>query len=151
VLIVYFDVCCYNRPFDDSLDDRIELEANAIISIMYRCKQGNWEICSSEIVDVEVSNIKDEYKKDKVKMLVSVKDTQIKVCEDIVSRAYELQELGIKPYDSLHISCAEYGNADIFFTTDDKLIKKCKFINTRVKVCNPVTWLMEVTEDEGSY
>ena len=34
---VYFDVCCYNRPFDDCLDDRIELEANAIISIMYRC------------------------------------------------------------------------------------------------------------------
>ena len=47
---VYFDVCCYNRPFDDCLDDRIELEANAIISIMYRCKQYNWEIVGSVLM-----------------------------------------------------------------------------------------------------
>ncbi len=151
MLKVYFDVCCYNRPFDDCLHDRIELEANAIISIMYRCIQNKWEIISSDIVDVEVVNIKDEYKKDKVKMLTLVENVHIKVCKNIIRRAYELKEFGIKAYDSLHISCAEYGNADVFFTTDDKLIKKCKSIDTKVKVYNPVKWLMEVTEDEGNY
>ena len=67
---VYFEVCCYNRPFDDCLDDRIELEANAIISIMYRCKQLKWTIVSSDIVDIEVENMKDDFKKSKEKDII---------------------------------------------------------------------------------
>ncbi|MDQ2085741.1 hypothetical protein RBH29_04740 [Herbivorax sp. ANBcel31] len=34
---IYLDVCCYNRPYDDNLDDRIEIESNAILSILNRC------------------------------------------------------------------------------------------------------------------
>ncbi len=146
---VYFDVCCYNRPFDDCLDDRIELEANAIISIIYRCKHLKWIIVSSDVIDVEVSNIKNDYKRSKVKNLTSIKDFQVEVNESIVKRAYELEQYGIKAYDSLHLSCAEHEGVDLFFTTDDKLLKKCNIVESSLKVKNPVTWLMEVTEHEG--
>ena len=53
------------------------------------------------------------------------------------------QELGIKAYDALHIASAEEGKADIFLSTDDKIIKASKR-NTeaiKVEIENPLIWL----------
>jgi len=40
------------------------------------------------------------------------------------SRAKELNEMGFKSFDALHIACAERGRADVLLTTDDHLLKK---------------------------
>ena len=58
--------------------------------------------------------------------------------------------MGFKPFDALHLACAESGNADVFLTTDDRLIKRSKrFISElRVRVENPLSWLLEVIENE---
>lgn len=47
----------------------------------------------------------------------------ISLNENILKRGYEIQKIGIKLYDALHIASAEYGKAKIFLTTDDKLLK----------------------------
>jgi hypothetical protein len=46
----------------------------------------------------------------------------------------------------MHIACAEYGNVDIFLTTDDEIIKKFNKNDGafKVKIRNPLTWLAEV-------
>lgn len=31
---IYLDVCCLNRPFDDQTQDRIHLEAEAVLTIL---------------------------------------------------------------------------------------------------------------------
>lgn len=71
----------------------------------------------------------------------------VTVEQDIYNRAKEIQQqLGIKAYDALHIACAEKGGADVFLSTDDKLIKasnrKKKAI--KIQVENPLKWLQEV-------
>ena len=45
----------------------------------------------------------------------------------------------------MHIACAESGNADIFLTTDDKLLKLANRIKDKlnVHVANPLFWLTE--------
>ena len=51
----------------------------------------------------------------------------------------------IPVYVILHIACAEKGEAAVFLTTDDSLLRKAaknKGI-LKVKVENPVKWLME--------
>jgi hypothetical protein len=35
---VYLDVCCLNRPLDDSSQDRIRLEAEAVLLIYRKCR-----------------------------------------------------------------------------------------------------------------
>jgi len=75
-----------------------------------------------------------------------LQQTYIAVDEDIERRALELENLGFKSFDSLHIACAERGDADVLLTTDDDLLRKAlqnKDI-LKVKVENPVQWLMEV-------
>jgi len=62
----------------------------------------------------------------------------------IVARAKELAKFNIKPYDALHLASAEAGGADIFLTTDRKLVKVAKRADVKIKVENPLVWLTEV-------
>jgi hypothetical protein len=34
--LIYMDVCCFNRPFDDLRQERIRLEAEAVMLILER-------------------------------------------------------------------------------------------------------------------
>jgi predicted nucleic acid-binding protein len=59
----------------------------------------------------------------------------------------ELQALGFRPLDALHLACAESGGADVLLTTDDRLRRLASRVSAqlRVRVENPLTWLEEVT------
>jgi len=63
------------------------------------------------------------------------------------ARADELEQPGFNGFDALHLACAESGNVDIFFTTDDKLLKRATRLaaELKVRVANPLQWLEEVT------
>ncbi len=52
--------------------------------------------------------------------------------------------------DAIHLACAESAEVDVFLTTDDRLLKKAKRIGKilKVRVANPVHWLMEVLGSE---
>jgi predicted nucleic acid-binding protein len=41
-------------------------------------------------------------------------------------RAEKLMELSFKFHDALHLAFAEVGDADVFLTTDDRLLRKAK-------------------------
>ena len=47
---IYLDVCCYSRPFDDLVVDRIRIEAEAVSIILERCEKGIYELISSEMI-----------------------------------------------------------------------------------------------------
>ena len=54
-------------------------------------------------------------------------------------------EVGFKSFDAMHIACAESEKADVFLTTDDKLLKLAKRNKNKlnVDIANPVLWLTE--------
>ena len=41
--LIYLDVCCLNRPFDDWQQDRIRLEGQTILDIFNRFYSGEWK------------------------------------------------------------------------------------------------------------
>jgi uncharacterized protein with PIN domain len=65
-------------------------------------------------------------------------------------RAEELMKLNFKFQDALHLAFAEAGDADIFLTTDDRLLRKAKQYkdNLKIEVENPTIWLMNILQDE---
>ncbi|SLM32106.1 conserved hypothetical protein [Desulfamplus magnetovallimortis] len=143
---IYFDVCCLNRPYDDQTQDRIHLETEAIMTILKHIELKEWYWISSGVVNYEISKISDEEKKCRLQSLVRWATEFVSVEQDTYNKAKEIQQLEIKAYDALHIACAEQGDADIFLSTDDKLIKASKrnkeAINIEVE--NPLTWLQKV-------
>lgn len=68
----------------------------------------------------------------------------------IEAQAQELMQLGFKLYDALHLASAACAEADIFLTTDDRLLKRAKRYNQSITVptANPVVWLMNVLQEE---
>ena len=55
-----------------------------------------------------------------------------------------LRKYNIKEMDALHIAFAEVGNVDYMITTDKKLINASKKSNAKIKIFNPVKFIMEV-------
>ncbi|BAZ03382.1 hypothetical protein NIES3974_00080 [Calothrix sp. NIES-3974] len=146
--LIYLDVCCLNRPFDVQEQERIRLETEAILLILERCHTAEWELLTSEVIDVELAQIIDPERKQGIEILTSIAKSKVELNETIQNRAIVLQGLGIKFFDSLHIACAEVGKADVMLTVDYRLLRKTANSqqNLATIVANPVTWLMEVSE-----
>ncbi|NJO93360.1 MAG: type II toxin-antitoxin system VapC family toxin [Hydrococcus sp. RM1_1_31] len=143
---IYLDVCCLNRPFDDQTQPRIYLETEAILEILSRCRTGEWELVTSSALELEIAKTPDINRREEVKLALAIARHKILVTEEISRRAIELTNFRIKNFDALHIACAE-GNADIFLTTDNRLLSKALSYknNLNIIVANPTNWLTEVT------
>ena len=78
----------------------------------------------------------------------TLRDPPVSVQIDEVERAKALTQLGVSAMDALHLACAESGGADIFLTTDDRLLRQTKRLSAqlRVRVANPLTWIEEISE-----
>ena len=143
---IYFDVCCYNRPFDDQTQDKIHLESEAVLSIISIGRSRNWNFVGSEVIDLEVSKIPDSDKMAKVHTLSCDCRHYCTVDHNIKIRAVGLEKVGFKPFDALHICCAEKSKADVLLTTDEDFLRKAEQYSRilMVRVENPIKWLMEV-------
>lgn len=117
-----------------------------MLTILNHCKTKNWHLLNSEVVEIEISKIPDDDKRLKVSILSTLLKSEILIDKEIESRAIEVEEMGFKSFDALHIACAEKGEAGIFLTTDDNLLQKAMQNRNllKVRVENPVKWLMEV-------
>lgn len=150
--LIYLDVCCLNRPFDNQLQERVRLEAEAVLLILARCQSREWQILGSEAIDTEISQTPDEERRERVSLLASLAIRKVIIKEQVEFRAKELVRLGFKAYDALHIACAEVGNADILLTTDDRFVRKAVLHSSvmQVGLNNPILWLLEVTNNGNS-
>jgi len=103
-------------------------------------------------VDYEISPIPDIERRDKVFYLGSVATVKQRVTKTVQARAEELERLGFKVLDALHIACTEAGGADVLLTTDDQMLAKTQKLqgSLHVRIEHSILWLMEVTEDEDS-
>lgn len=147
---LYFDCCCYNRPFDDQSQQRIHDESEAILSLMNRCLAVHGTILGSAVLRLEIDGIGDTVKREKVRHLYRAVNEDVGYTSMVRQRAEEIcQHSAIHEMDALHISSAEMGRTDVFLTTDARLIRSCRSISLRVRVMNPVSYLAEVIEYDG--
>ncbi|GIK42697.1 MAG: hypothetical protein BroJett011_65300 [Chloroflexota bacterium] len=146
--IIYLDACCLNRPFDDQTQDRIRLETEAIVLIIRRLQTQEWLWLGSEVLDFEIEQTPDTERRLRVQLLAEFVYRSIEIGPAEEDRARQLQALGFKLWDALHIACAELGQADVFLTTDDKLLNLARRLTGQlnIQVENPLTWLQEVSK-----
>lgn len=69
----------------------------------------------------------------------------------VEERSQQLEGLGFGLFDSFHLACAEAAGADIFLSTDDRLLKNPRRYESQLKVTisNPVIWLIQVLEEQS--
>jgi predicted nucleic acid-binding protein len=147
---IYLDTCCYNRPYDDQTQERIHLEGEAVLAIINRREQNDDEIIGSPVLDFGIEQIESTEKQEKVKnFYTQTIDREINYSINILKRVKELSEqTKIRTFDRFHLSFAENAGADVLLTTDDKFEKVCSKINLKIKVMNPLDFLLEVVRNE---
>jgi predicted nucleic acid-binding protein len=149
---IYLDVCCFNRPFDDQTQSRIRVETEAILAILERCETGVWELISSEMVETEVAQIADQDRRQRIEGALLIARSRVLVDEIAANRGEELQNLGFQGFDAIHLACAEIAQADVFLSTDDRLLRRAaRYRNSlTVAVDNPATWLIATLQTGDS-
>ena len=147
-LRVYLDTCCVNRLFDHQTQVRVKRETQAITQILSYFVTMRWDWLSSVILEDEVNADADSERRSRVKSVMEYVHYTLSIGAAEEIRAEELENLGFKHYDALHIACAESGRADVLLTTDDKLLNRSTRFRSqlRVRVENPYIWLQEMNK-----
>lgn len=137
---IYLDNTCLNRPFDDQRQFRVRLEADAIVRIMKRIDSGEWEQVSSDMATIEINALVDDRLRSQVAMLMPETAAVMPLSPAMIGRADQLEQLGFKPADALHLAAAEAALADIFLTCDPRVTRLARRNKRRltVKVANPL-------------
>ena len=149
-LRVYLDTCCVNRLFDVQTQDRVQRETQAIIQIINRFLTIQWQWLGSEVLEDEVNADSNSDRRARVRAIMEHVYQTLSVTAREETRGEELEVLGFKYYDALHIACAESGEADILLTTDDRMLRLAKRhrAQLRVRVENPHTWLQKMDNSQ---
>lgn len=134
---LYLDNCALNRPFDDQSQIRVRLESEAKLYIQDKIKKRRVELIWSYILDIENDQNPFEEKRRAIERWKTLAVVDIAASKGLIEKARELEAVGIKAKDALHVASAIAGKADYFITTDDRLLKKLS-ASQEVKAANPV-------------
>ena len=144
---IYLDVCCWNRPFDDQTQARVHLEAEAVLAVVSEIEGGQLQLLHSEVVDLEIANAPDVKRRERLQTLFPRRHRYVRHEPQMSVRALELEQRGFSGIDALQLACAEAAGADVFLTTDDRLLRlaarHADFL--RVRVANPLAWMQDRT------
>jgi len=116
-------LCCLNRPFDDQTQERIRLEAEAVLRILASVQTGDWQLQGSEAFDDELRNTPEGARKRQMRIWAALAISKVNITQQVAFRGGELAQMGFKDYDALHIACAEAGNVNVLLTTDDRMLR----------------------------
>lgn len=140
---IYFDNCCFNRPFDDQSQLRIRLESEAKLKIQEEIRSGKFQLVWSYILEYENSKNPFQERKIRIDAWKKYAELDIQESEELLERANILNKIGIQKIDSLHIACAIISNCEYFLSTDDKILKLQGQI-VDIDVVDPIAFIKEV-------
>lgn len=141
--MIYLDTNIYCRPLDDRNQLRINLEAEACLSILKAIETAKVKLITSDILKLEI-HYADPIKKLYTTPFLSFFSQHIEESEKIKNNAQALQrKYRLKSRDALHLTSALEAKAEFFITCDDEIIKKNQIIK-EIKILNPIEYSKEL-------
>ena len=141
-MTVCLDNCAFNRPFDDQSQLRIRLESEAKLAIQAQIRDGELELIWSYVLDYENEANPFPERRWRIGEWREFASRTIVESENLLAAATGVSQKGLKKLDSLHLACALEGKSDLFFTTDDGILKKRDRIDG-IKILNPVEFITQ--------
>jgi predicted nucleic acid-binding protein len=135
---IYLDICCFNRPYDDQTQLKIELETKAKLFIQNLVATNKLLLVWSYIMDYENNKNKHTQKSLAIQKWQDLAVVDIDETPEIIMTSQEIQKTGIKNVDSIHLACAISAKCDYFITVDRRVMK---FINDKIVIYDPVEFI----------
>jgi predicted nucleic acid-binding protein len=139
---VYLDYNCFQRPFDNPMDIRIQIEALACLEIIRRADQAEVELVWSFMHEDESRLCPFPDRRAEMFLLSRVCRKRQVPTEPIRERARKLvgeQRLSAK--DALHLAAAIESDADFLLTCDDTFLNRAKRAHLEIALMNPVDYI----------
>jgi thioesterase domain-containing protein len=149
--VVYLDICCFKRPFDDATAERVRREAEAVAAILDAAASGHVQLVRSPAHDIENERNPREDRRLATLLWLDAAAVRVAASQAAVDRARALTTAGFAPLDALHLAFAEQSAARWFATTDDRLLKRAhaQRDQLRVEVLRPDQLHVSTEGDEG--
>ena len=141
-MLIYLDLCCFNRPFDDQSQLLVHLQTQAKLFVQENIKTGQFDLVWSAILDLENAANPDIERSKAIAEWRTFATHDEPVTLQIESLADTLQTMGIKSMDALHVACAISAGAAYFLTTDKGILRKMAQ-DTRIRALDPIAFLSE--------
>jgi hypothetical protein len=139
---LYLDNCCFNRPFDDQSTLTIRLETEAKLHVQNAIRAGQYTLGWSYILDYENAANPLEERRIEIQRWEELADSFVAETPAILVTMKEFVATGIKPLDALHLACAHALECQYFLTVDKGILKKAGAI-TKVRIVNPIDFVIE--------
>ena len=123
---IYLDTCSLQRPLDDRSQPRINIEAEAVLTILRLVESGHLELLSSDAMAYEIARMPNQYRKRQAHEMLKLAKQFIEMNDAIEMQAEGFVAAGVKPMDALHLASASWAKADYFCTCDDRLRNRSK-------------------------
>lgn len=147
-MLIYLDICCFNRPFDDQADLLVRLQTEAKLHVQDLIRKGELLLAWSAVMDIENLANPDINRKLAVADWKKLSSVDVSVGENIEKVAEALAVIGVKPMDALHVACAIEAKTAYFLTTDKALLRKMTHDN-RTQVVDPVDFIRILSETQN--
>lgn len=144
-MLIYLDICCFNRPFDNQSDLIVRLQTEAKLHVQEMIREGTLSLIWSAIMDMENSANPDLNRKVAIADWQKLGVEDISVSERVEAVAETFFRIGVKPMDALHVASAIEAHAEYFLTTDKALIRKMAKHDS-IRVVDPVDFVRELKD-----
>jgi predicted nucleic acid-binding protein len=144
-VLLYLDLNCFNRPFDDQSQDRIARETAAAFSVLQRIIDGTDHLAWSAVLEFENSQHPLMDRRTEIARWAQRAIVNVAISDQVSARAQTLTEAGFGALDAAHVACAEAAACDCFLTCDDRLIRRARHVQLAVRVQNPIEYVEEHT------
>jgi hypothetical protein len=123
-MLIYLDMCCLKRPFDDQSQPRIRLESEAVLALLAAESEA---IRFARSAALWLENMRNPLPVRAARVarwlgpLGPAPDAAA-----LEERTRVLMHMGFGNFDALHVASAESSAADVLATCDDRLVKTAR-------------------------
>jgi predicted nucleic acid-binding protein len=142
---LYLDACCLQRPLDDRSQPRVNLEAEAVLTLLGLVENGDLELVSSDALVFEIDRTPDSDRREAAREILKLAGETVRLDDGIEGEAAAFVESGFKPLDALHLAFASHAAVEYLGTCDDKFRKRARRLRPlKLAVVTPIELVMKV-------
>jgi hypothetical protein len=144
-VLVYLDICCLKRPFDDQTQARVRLEAEAVLALL-ALDESKVRFVRSPAPHLENSRNPVKERASRVEEWLVTQSMVEFDPKALERRTAELMQMGFKNFDALHVASAEQAGADVLASCDDGIRATSTRNNQslKVRILSPIELAQEV-------
>ena len=145
-MLIYLDMCCLKRPFDDQSQQRVRLETEIVLGLLASESEHMRFVRSPALV---LENDRNPVRERAARVADWLSARPVWQPDDIDAlreRVADLMTKGFRNFDALHLASAEAATADYFVTVDDRLLAVAARADSglRTRVLSLVESIMEI-------